>query len=74
MRIGDATRFVGELTKVMALPMTVVVDVGFVAGRGWAVIEFNAAWGAGPNGCNPERVLPAIVAASGPSSDGASFA
>jgi len=49
----------------MTLPMTVVVDVGFVGGRGWTVIEFNAAWGAGLNGCNPERFLPAIVAASG---------
>jgi hypothetical protein len=39
--------------------------VGFVADRGWAVIEFNAAWGAGLNGCNAAKVLPAILAASG---------
>jgi hypothetical protein len=42
----------------------VVVDVGLIAGRGWAVIEFNAAWGAGLNGCDPEKVLPAILEAS----------
>jgi hypothetical protein len=28
------------------------------------VIEFNAAWGAGLNGCDPEKVLPAILEAS----------
>jgi hypothetical protein len=35
--------------------------------RDWAVIEFNATWGAGLNGCNPEKVIAAILAASGPS-------
>jgi hypothetical protein len=49
----------------MLLPRAVVVDVGLIDGRGWAVIEFNAAWGAGLNGCDPDKVLPAIVAASG---------
>jgi hypothetical protein len=29
------------------------------------VIEFNATWGASLNGCDPEKVLPAILAASG---------
>jgi hypothetical protein len=48
----------------MELPRAVVVDVGLIAGRGWAVIEFNAAWGAGLNGCDPEKVLPAILEAS----------
>jgi len=43
----------------------VVIDVGLIANRGWGVIEFNAAWGAGLNGCDPEKVLPAILAASG---------
>jgi hypothetical protein len=60
-----AEAFVGALANSMLLPRTVVVDVGLIDGRGWAVIEFNAAWGAGLNGCNAERVLPAIVSASG---------
>ena len=38
--------------------------VGLVAERGWAVIEFNAAWGAGLNGYDPELSLPVIVMAS----------
>jgi hypothetical protein len=59
-----AGEFVGALADTMALPRAVVVDVGLIKGRGWAVIEFNAAWGAGLNGCDADKVLPAIVAAS----------
>lgn len=62
---NDAIKFLAELVAAMTLPRTVVVDVGFIAGRGWAVIEFNAAWGAGLNGCDAEKVLPAVLAASG---------
>ena len=62
---AGAGEFVEALTKSMSLPRTVVVDVGLIDGRGWAVVEFNAAWGAGLNGCDAEKVLPAIVAASG---------
>ncbi len=68
--VGVGT-FVTRMTQIMPLPHTVVVDVGFIDGRGWAVIEFNAAWGAGLNGCDPDKVLPAIVAASGPKCDAA---
>lgn len=63
--LADANAFITELVQRVELPRSVVVDVGFVADRGWAVIEFNAAWGAGLNGCNAIRVLPAIIAASG---------
>ena len=62
--LADAVAFVSALIPTMELPGVVVVDVGLIAGRGWAVIEFNAAWGAGLNGCDPEKVLPAILAAS----------
>jgi hypothetical protein len=60
----DAAKFVQALTNSMSLPRAVVVDVGFIDARGWGVIEFNAAWGAGLNGCDSDRVLPAIVVAS----------
>lgn len=63
--VGAAT-FVEVLMKSMSLPRAVVVDVGFIDARGWAVIEFNAAWGAGLNGCDADKVLPAIVVASEP--------
>jgi hypothetical protein len=62
----EAIGFATELTRALALPGAVVLDIGMVPGKGWAVVEFNAAWGAGLNGCNAERVLPAILAASGP--------
>ena len=67
-KAAEAEAFVAALTDTMSFPRTVVVDVGFIDGRGWGVIEFNAAWGAGLNGCDPDKVLPAIVAASGPQS------
>ena len=39
------------------LPRAAVVDVGIIAERGWAVVEQNAAWGAGIYGCDPVQVL-----------------
>jgi hypothetical protein len=63
--VTDATAFVAELAKTLPMPRTLVVDVGFIPNRGWAVIEFNASGGAGLNGCDAEKVLPAILAASG---------
>ena len=50
----------------LRLPRTVVVDLGWLENRGWVVIEFNATWGSGLNGCRPERVVPCLAAASGP--------
>ncbi|MBV6626222.1 MAG: ATP-grasp domain-containing protein [Rivularia sp. (in: Bacteria)] len=35
------------------IPSATVIDVGVIKGRGWAVVEQNAAWGAGLYGCNP---------------------
>jgi len=67
---GEADRaqvssFALQLAAAMTLPAAVVVDVGRLA-DGYALLEFNAAWGAGLNGCDAERVLPAIVHASTP--------
>ncbi len=44
----------------VALPPAVVLDVGMIAGRGWAVIEANAAWAAGVYGCDPDAILPVL--------------
>ena len=65
--VADAKNLVEEVARAVSVPRTVVIDVGFIADRGWAVVEYNASWGAGLNGCDPERVLPAVLAASGPS-------
>jgi hypothetical protein len=41
----------------VALPPACVLDVGLLAGQGWAVVEANSAWGAGLYGCDPAAVL-----------------
>lgn len=41
-------------------PRAVVVDVGTIKGRGWSVVEANAAWGSGIYGCEPDAVLNVI--------------
>lgn len=55
--------------KRVQLPRAVVVDVGEISRRGWAVVEANEAWGSGIYGCDPARVLEVIerstVAAAG---------
>jgi hypothetical protein len=42
------------------LPRACVVDAGIIQGRGWAVVEPNAAWGSGIYGCDPEQVLEVV--------------
>lgn len=61
---ADAAACARDVLASVACPPALVVDVGLIPERGWAVVEFNAAWGAGLNGCDPARVLPAIARAS----------
>ncbi|MFF2554601.1 ATP-grasp domain-containing protein [Nocardia sp. NPDC058058] len=42
-------------------PPAIVVDIGLVEGRGWAVVEANSAFGAGVYGCDPELVLEVLA-------------
>jgi hypothetical protein len=51
-----------------ATPTAVVVDVGLLAGRNWAVIEANAANSSGLYGCDPIEVLRVLRAAVSPAS------
>jgi len=41
----------------VSAPEAIVVDVGKIQERDWAVIEANAAWGSGVYGCDAARVL-----------------
>lgn len=41
-------------------PRAVVIDVGKIRGKGWAVVEANGAWGSGIYGCDPDLVLEVI--------------
>jgi hypothetical protein len=61
---AEAAAFAARVAEGDGLPAAVVMDVGLLEGAGWVVVEFNAAWGAGLNGCDPARVLPAIAAAT----------
>jgi hypothetical protein len=42
------------------LPPAVAIDLGMIAGRGWAVVEANPCWGAGIYGCDPQQVPMAL--------------
>lgn len=42
------------------MPRAVVMDVGVITGRGWSVVELNAAWGSGLYGCDPAEALEVI--------------
>lgn len=48
------------------VPPAMVVDVGKIVGKGWAVIEANPAWASGIYGCHPSLVLPVIQRACVP--------
>lgn len=41
-------------------PTAIVLDVGEIPAKGWAVVEANGAWGAGLYGCDPAEALQVI--------------
>lgn len=57
--LAEAEGFVREVLADprVDLPRATVLDVGVIAGRGWAVVEQNAAWGSGIYGSDPVSVL-----------------
>ncbi|MBT9586631.1 ATP-grasp domain-containing protein [bacterium] len=64
---GSLAEASGLLSKIAAqalLPATCVLDVALVEGKGWALLEANAAWGSGLNGCNPQQVVPCLARAT----------
>lgn len=50
------------------LPPVVTLDVGQIAGRGWAIVEFNPVWCSGLLGCTLDRMLEVLERACRPSS------
>lgn len=48
----------------VSLPAAVVVDIGVIVGRGWAVVEANEAWAAGLYGCEASAILPVLARTS----------
>lgn len=46
------------------LPPALVIDVGRIDDRGWAVVEFNPIWSAGLLNADPRAILPALFRAT----------
>jgi hypothetical protein len=67
--VQEAAAAATHFARLPFLPRTLVLDIGLIRDQGWVVIELNAAWGAGLNGCQAERIWPSIAAASGPQTD-----
>jgi hypothetical protein len=44
--------------------VTYILDVGWIDGQGMAVIEANAIWGGGLNGCDPQAMVECLEAAT----------
>jgi hypothetical protein len=57
---AEASAFVASCAPTLPLPASCVLDAGFVPGRGWCLLEANAAWGAGLNGCDPAAACACI--------------
>ena len=66
--LAEASIFAQQLLAddAVPLPRAVALDIGFIADRGWAVVELNAAWGSGIYGCDPAEVLAVIKNAMTP--------
>lgn len=64
--VHEAAAAAARFARSLSLPRAVVLDIGLLKEKGWVVVEVNAAWGAGLNGCQAERIWPCIAAASGP--------
>lgn len=71
--LAAARDYVRQILAQVAVPNAIVVDVGAFDDGRWVLVEFNAAWGAGLNGCRADLVIPAIAAASDPSSPNGPF-
>lgn len=65
--LAQAHQFTTSLLNdpAISVPEAVVIDVGVISGKGWAVVEANAAFGSGIYGCDPAQVLQVLAQASG---------
>jgi hypothetical protein len=66
--IENARRMAESLfnSSIVACPPGFVLDVGFIEGRGWAVVECNECWAAGIYACDPVGVLDTLLRACVP--------
>ena len=62
--LAEAEGFAERVLRETPSPRAVVVDVGRIVDRGWAVVEANAAWGSGLYGCDAAAAFEVIRAAT----------
>lgn len=62
----EAEAFLSAFAHATPLPRTCVLDAALIRGRGWALLEANATWGAGLNGCDPTQAVACIAEATWP--------
>jgi hypothetical protein len=69
--IGDMLAFCAAFLSDVAVsvPPAFGLDVGYIAGKGWAVIEANPAWASGVYQCDPAKVLLVLERACVPLAD-----
>ncbi|WP_299765650.1 ATP-grasp domain-containing protein [uncultured Dokdonia sp.] len=60
--LEDAKTFLKDFLThhTIDVPNTYVIDLGYNTKDDWFIIEFNSSWGAGLNGCNPDKVIAGI--------------
>ncbi len=64
----NAINVTKEAIKSIELPAATGLDVGYIKGKGWAVLEANGAWESGIYGCDASKLLPVMQAATFPQS------
>ena len=64
--LEEAENFIKTFLEESTIPFpkSFVLDIGFNQKLGWFIIEFNAAWGAGLNFCQPRKVINCIRTAT----------
>ncbi|MFP2957859.1 ATP-grasp domain-containing protein [Myxococcus sp. 1LA] len=62
--LSEARTFLEAVARSPLLPRTCVLDAAWVEGRGWALLEANAAWGAGLNGCDAAAAARCLAVAT----------
>ena len=60
----QAEEFVAQVAGLPLLPATCVLDAALLE-EGWALLEANATWGAGLNGCDPDAAIACLREATG---------
>lgn len=55
--IYEAIGFAQTVVNEQEILGPIVLDVGYIVNKGWAVVEANAVWGSGIYGCDPKKVL-----------------